>query len=429
MRTRIKTLFNKNRKMGKGGIFCICSAHPDVVTASLRYAKRTGCLLSIETTAHQINHDGGYMGMTPSAYVAWVKKEAAAIGLSENDYILGGDHLGPTSWKHLSSLEAMEHSKKVVDAYVKSGYYKIHLDTSIFCSDDSPEKTSEDTLVSRTVELAKISESAAISQYGSAEHLFYIVGTEVPLPGGAQKNEARLSCTTPAAARKTLQMMKKHFLEAGLESAWDRVYGLVLQPGVEYGDDSIFIYQKDMAKDLKPILGEFPNLVYEAHSTDYQTSNALKALVEDHFAILKVGPWLTSAWREAVFSLDLIEKELPNFYKKSDLRGALEQAMKANNKYWKIYYTGTQDEVDYKLKFSLSDRCRYYWEFQEVKDAVTSLLRNLSSLEGGIPYEMLSQYIPWAVEYQENKNIVLSPQEILFIAVERVLEKYTYACQ
>src|SRR5205823_6088923 len=47
---------------------------------------------------------------------------------------------------------------------------------------------------------------------------------------------------------------------------------------------------------------------------------------EDHFAILKVGPWLTFAYREAIFSLSSIERELlgrGKGYRLSQVREAL----------------------------------------------------------------------------------------------------------
>ena len=84
---------------------------------------------------------------------------------------------------------------------------------------------------------------------------------------------------------------------------------MVVQPGVEYGDDHIFDYDRAAAAELSRFITTQPGLVYEAHSTDYQTPAALRALVEDHFAILKVGPALTFAYREAVFALELIERE------------------------------------------------------------------------------------------------------------------------
>lgn len=69
-------------------------------------------------------------------------------------------------------------------------------------------------------------------------------------------------------------------------------------------------YHREEAQTLSRFIEAQPGLVYEAHSTDYQSREALRALVEDHFAILKVGPALTFAFREAVFALAAIEEVL-----------------------------------------------------------------------------------------------------------------------
>ena len=53
-----------------------------------------------------------------------------------------------------------------------------------------------------------------------------------------------------------------------------------------------------------------PGLVFEAHSTDYQPPESLSRLVIDGFAILKVGPGLTFALREALYALDEIAAAL-----------------------------------------------------------------------------------------------------------------------
>ena len=52
---------------------------------------------------------------------------------------------------------------------------------------------------------------------------------------------------------------------------------------------------------------EYPNLIFEGHSTDYQTKLKLRELIEDGVGILKVGPGLTYAMREALFALANIE--------------------------------------------------------------------------------------------------------------------------
>ena len=71
-------------------------------------------------------------------------------------------------------------------------------------------------------------------------------------------------------------------------------------------------------------------MIYEAHSTDYQSRAALKDLVCDHFAILKVGPALTFAFREAAFALAMMEKELYPAGERSQLIETVEAAMLGN---------------------------------------------------------------------------------------------------
>ena len=124
--------------------------------------------------------------------------------------------------------------------------------------------------------------------------------------------------------------------------------GVVVQPGVEYGDDMIFPFNSDSAQNLSQTITEYENIVFEAHSTDYQSESALGELVRDHFSILKVGPWLTYAYREALFALESIEKELAeagSTLKPSRLREVLETVMNVNSGYWKKYYSGNKQDL------------------------------------------------------------------------------------
>jgi D-tagatose-1,6-bisphosphate aldolase subunit GatZ/KbaZ len=135
-------------------------------------------------------------------------------------------------------------------------------------------------------------------------------------------------------------------------------------------------------------------LVYEAHSTDYQTETALRNLVRDHFAILKVGPVLTYAAREAVFALNDIEQEWITDRPRSDFRARLDEVMVAEPKYWQSYYGGTEAERTLARKYSFSDRPRYYWPDPRVDQSLQVLVKNLS--ENPPPLSLLSQYVPSA---------------------------------
>jgi D-tagatose-1,6-bisphosphate aldolase subunit GatZ/KbaZ len=80
-----------------------------------------------------------------------------------------------------------------------------------------------------------------------------------------------------------------------LNDIWPRIIGLVVQPGVEFDHAHVCDYQPQKAVALSKMVETYDTLVFEAHSTDYQTPQALRQLVKDHFAILKVGPDLCPA--------------------------------------------------------------------------------------------------------------------------------------
>jgi D-tagatose-1,6-bisphosphate aldolase subunit GatZ/KbaZ len=172
-----------------------------------------------------------------------------------------------------------------------------------------------------------------------------VIGTEVPLPGGAQEGEDELAVTKVEDAQETIELTREAFRLAGLGSAWERVIAMVVQPGVEYGDDSLHVYDRQAAAHLSRFIERFERLVFETHSTDYQTRDILRMLVGDHFAVLKVGPALTFAFREAVFALAMMETEWLSEYKAvrlSDILQILDSAMLANPVHWERCYTGSE---------------------------------------------------------------------------------------
>ena len=137
-------------------------------------------------------------------------------------------------------------------------------------------------------------------------------------------------------------------MRRGLESAWTRVCAIVAQPGVEFGDQNVHAYDRAGATALCGAAREIPGIVLEGHSTDYQTTHHLRQLVEDGVGILKVGPALTFALRECLFSLELIEQELmtdESPERLSNLSACLEEAMLAYPAHWSGYYSGTEAEM------------------------------------------------------------------------------------
>ncbi len=418
----IEKIVCQNRTKNTNGLICICSAHEDVIHASFDFlSKNPTANFSIESTVQQVNQDGGYTGMTPQDFSNKVRAIAKEYNIKDEEYVLAGDHLGPNVWKHLPSKEAIEKSLILVEEYVKAGYTKLHIDPSMSCADD-PTPIPVELVAERTAMMIERAEKVAKENFGSSERLFYIVGTEVPVPGGSQEHEDHVSVTPLKEVEHTISVIKEYLNKYSLSEVWTKVKGVVVQPGVEFGDDFVFGYTKGQAINLESAIKPYEHLVYEAHSTDYQTTLSLSSLIQDHFAILKVGPELTFAWREALYALDKIEQENPDISNKSNIREFVEKEMLTSSNYWKNYYSGTDTELAFKRVYSLSDRIRYYWSSPAISKKIQDSTPNL---EKALTYSLVSQYLPWVLEYNEKFNQTeFSTQRILRWSVDRIIKKY-----
>jgi D-tagatose-1,6-bisphosphate aldolase subunit GatZ/KbaZ len=402
------------------GVTSICSAHPLVLEAALRLGQKSGSPLLIEATCNQVNQFGGYTGMTPDDFFKFVGEIAGEVNFPRENLLLGGDHLGPLVWSSQPANKAMEKAGNLVRAYVLAGFTKIHLDCSVPCADDGD--FSVELAAHRTAELAQVAEMAA-GENRSA--LRYVIGTEVPPAGGAKAGEEHISVTDPADAAETIELTQRAFSSLDIDSAWERVIALVVQPGVEFGDEVVHDYDHASAAGLTRFIESIPGLVYEAHSTDYQTCTALRTLVDDHFAILKVGPGLTFAFREAAFALAEMEEILVD-EETSHLREVFEAAMLENPSYWQQHYAGTNRQQKFSRTYSFSDRLRYYWNVPAVQLAFSRLLGNLG--EHPLPLSLLSQHLPRQYEKVRSGELKNHPRDLLLARVTDVLNDYAFAC-
>ncbi|RVT85728.1 D-tagatose-bisphosphate aldolase, class II, non-catalytic subunit [Rhodobacteraceae bacterium CCMM004] len=409
----LQTLVARHRAGDRRGITSVCSAHPAVIEAALRLGARTGETVLIEATCNQVNQDGGYTGMTPADFRRFVLEIAGRVGLDPGRVILGGDHLGPNPWKDLPAEAAMAKAETMIAAYAEAGFTKLHLDTSMGCAGE-PAALADAETAARAARLARVAEAAE-----SAADPVYVIGTEVPVPGGATHALSDLAVTTPQAAGATYQVHAEAFRAAGLEAAFSRVIGLVVQPGVEFGHSDVVRYDAAKARALSAALDGLPGAVFEAHSTDYQTPEALRALVGDGFAILKVGPWLTFALREALYALDAVADVLNGTPPQGRLMAEMDQVMQAAPRHWTSHYGGTAQEQWLMRHFSLSDRIRYYWPEPAAERAVTRVAERLR--DRPCPAPVLAQFLPWA---EAHAGGPLDVQDLLVAAAARVLDTY-----
>ena len=420
----IRAIIDRHKTGERIGIASVCSAHPLVIEAALCFARdnrRTPVL--IEATSNQVNQDGGYTGMVPADFRAFVEAIADTVGLPRDAIVLGGDHLGPNAWAALPAAQAMAKAETMVADYVRAGFRKIHLDCSMSCADD-PVPLDEQTVAARAAGLCRAAEAAFDGAPDDAP--VYVIGTEVPVPGGAAEDLEDLAVTRPEAALATIAMHRDLFVAEGLGHVWPRVIAVVVQPGVEFDHDKVVDYRPDQAAALSAAIVPVPHMVYEAHSTDYQTGAALCALVRDHFAILKVGPGVTFALREALWALDAIEAELFPPESRAQLRRVTLDTMHAQPEHWRKYYSANARDIDRQLQFSLSDRIRYYWPVPTIVAAQERLFANLRAVPPAL--SLLSQYLPIAFATVRSGAATSDPRDLVLAHIAATLRLYDGAC-
>jgi D-tagatose-1,6-bisphosphate aldolase subunit GatZ/KbaZ len=426
----LRRVVERNRTGDPVGMYSVCSANSWVLEAAMHQALEDDSVVCIESTSNQVNQFGGYTGLTPSQFVDFVHSIAKRADFSLSRIVLGSDHLGPYPWRNETAASAVGKACELVRSTVKAGYNKIHLDASMTCSDDAPDAPLADQVIAqRAAAICQVAEKMHTELHDGSPAPVYVIGTEVPIPGGEQEPGAAPAATRVQDAQGTLKSFHAAFSELGLSAAWERVVGLVVQPGVEFGDASVFEYSRRQAEQLSKCLPESPALVYEAHSTDYQPPLKLREMVEDHFAILKVGPWLTFAFREAVFALSLIEREWLGKRRGvtlSKVPETLEGAMTRNPAYWKAYYHGDEQELSFARRYSYSDRCRYYWPDEAVQRELKQLVENLSACLP--PLTLLSQYLPDEYDGVRAGRIGSDPASLIHERIRKVVRVYAAAC-
>ncbi len=422
----LKAIFS-GQVPNQSGIFSVCTANPLALRAAMLHAKRHNYYIAIEATANQVNQFGGYTGMSPNDYVSMIEAIRKQVGLRKEQVVLGGDHLGPLTWQNLHEKEAMEHSKALVSAFTLAGFTKIHLDTSMRVADDDQTAPLDVRVCAKRgavlANCVKTSYEALCKENPDAIRPVLVIGSEVPIPGGSQEHEDSISPTAPGEFQRQFRIFKEEFEKA--HAPFEDVVAFVVQPGVEFGDDFVFQYDSENAANLCRALKEAGPLVFEGHSTDYQDTQRLTNMVRDGIRILKVGPALTFALREVLFLLEECEAILVNDpTRRSGIKAAILKEMDADDKYWKKYYQGTEEEVAFKKLYSYSDRCRYYLPASSVTSAIDRLLENT----GNVPVALISQYFPRQYERVIRGELGRDGLSIILDRIGDWYDSYATAC-
>lgn len=413
----LKHIVARNRRGEPCAIPSVCSAHPEVLRASLLLAQELDQPLVIEATSNQVNQDGGYTGMRPVDFISFVNDIADRNGVSRNRITFGGDHLGPQVWRNGPAETAMAKARIMVTDYVRAGFTKIHLDCSEGCLGE-PAQVDDALAAARTADLA----AAALAASDAPEDLIFVIGTEVPPPGGARNDEhGDIAPTTPTAAAATLLAHEEAFQVAGLADILPQVAGLVVQPGVEFSPMQVYHLPLQRDPGLQAALDNWPNLCLEAHSTDYQYPEAFIRLAELGFAFQKVGPALTFAYRQAVYALDAL-RQSANWASTEPLFDVMERVMLAEPGYWQGHYHGTSGDLRVERHFGLADRIRYYWPRPEASAAVSALLADLADRD--LPDPLLRQGFDPKVIERARKLAAILPEALILAQIQTALMPY-----
>lgn len=410
----IQSMIQSNRSGQHTGLPCFCTANEHVLRAILEFCAPYNFPVIIEATCNQVNQEGGYTSMSAADFADWIGVLSNEYGVPANRVVLGGDHLGPNPWRHLPSTEALEKAENLVEDYAAAGFRKIHLDASMACADESTP--SFETVAERAAKLCTIAEEHS----PHPDELIYIIGTEVPVPGGETDDMSDLSVTNIERFNKTIDTHKAAFDKHGLNHVWPKIVSVVTQPGVDFSHDAVHRFVPDAASQLSGEILNHDGLCFEAHSTDYQPADSLSELVAKHFFFLKVGPELTFRMREAVFSLVALEEKLGT--DSTDLIKVIDAAMDENPSDWEPYYKGSKTLIRQLRHYSYSDRIRYYWNVPAVSQMLARLLSNLDKLE--LPETLVSQHFP----SREFGKLDASASQLLRDHVKLCVQRYYLAC-
>ena len=419
-------LENPLKCLAKKRCFSVTGSDPIVLKACMKYALKHQEYFICEATVNQVNQFGGYTGMRPKDYADMICRFADEIGFPKEKLILSGDHLGPFVWRKLPASEAMERSEELVKQYVEAGFRKIHLDPTMPLEGDDPESFGDAVIAERAARLAQVAEETYEITKNQTRWNYrpvYVIGSEVPVPGGTEEEEA-MAVTSPEALEQTLKCFESAFLSHNLPQVWEDTVAVVAQIGLEFSEDHVYDFCYEKAKPLADKLREYPPFVFESHSSDYQTPESLRAMVKAGVGILKVGPELTFAHREALFALAMIEKELSmcRGFSPSRFMEVLEEEMLEDPASWRDYYHGNPGELKMKRRYSYSDRCRYYFARSKVKKAREKLMENLS--RSSIPLYLLSQYMPVQYAKIREGKLLSTAEALVEDKIQDVMDRY-----
>ena len=400
-----------NKYLIKNNLPSFCTANFNVIKILIIFAKRYNLPILLESTSNQVNQFGGYTGLKPKEFCKKINELKKRIKIKNSQVMIGADHLGPLPWKKLNSNTAIKNSKILIKKCVALNYDKIHIDSTIRCKND--KNLDLNLIRSRSEKIFNNVPKKFI------KNIFFVFGSEVPFAGGGNNNKIRPSILNNI---KTDYLLYNSILKDSNKNRKNK-FSLVIEPGMAFSNSKIILPKLKKFKE-KFSFSRKKKISYEAHSTDFQHLKTLKKLVKNNFKFLKVGPELTFYFYHAVKKME--EIELRNFKQKSNITFELLRAMKNKNKYWKNYYRGEKNKIEFLKLNSYLDRMRYYWDNKYVKKSMVKLFKNINTIPKKVLVKELK--LKSSKKKQYNKINLSNSDYIIFNFLSPTIEKYYLAC-
>ena len=87
---KLQDVLKQNRRLGSGGVYSVCSAHPGVLEAAIQQAVEDNTIFLLESTSGQVNQEGGDTGQTPEEFAKSIRSAATQTQLEMPGTLLCG---------------------------------------------------------------------------------------------------------------------------------------------------------------------------------------------------------------------------------------------------------------------------------------------------------------------------------------------------
>lgn len=364
----------------------VASVLPDVIAAGLRQAREHGLPALIEAPAEEVNQFGGHSGLTPADFAALVQDVAHSHGLDAVPLILGADGLGPGLWPGLDPSAAMTHAERMVADFAAAGFNRLQ-----FHALDAPG----------IARLVSVAETHAPPRHPPV----------YALPAGG---DPASSVTSPEDLAEALTRHEAAFAEADLAGAWRRVHTMSVRFGMGFTPAHVERFDIEQPDQLSAVLRDHDRIALEAEAVDYQSARVCADLTRRNVAVLKLGPSLSFAWREALYGLSHVHAWSEGGPHISERMEAL---MLADPAMWQQDGRGPAGHSRLLRHFGFTDRIRHYWS-----KAGAELAALCDSMEAsGLHLPLLLQYLPPETLARAARLDLAPAQAILQAQVEQAL--------